>query len=122
MSGELHVLVLMQCPLEHFCCCPHLMPHPPQLLESDVMSVQVVPHTILGELHFLGSPGRGGVNLELARVAKIRIKTATILILNMLQLHVSVVAYNLREKIYMVQNRDLEILKVGHQYVSFKND
>jgi hypothetical protein len=71
------------------------MPHPPQLLESDVMTVHFVAHTILGELHFLGSLGRGGVNLELVCVAKIRIRTVAILILNMLQLHVSVAAYNL---------------------------
>lgn len=61
------------------------MPHPPQLLESDVMSVHVEAQRMLGEVHFLGSLTRGGVNLELVRVAKIKIKTAIELILNMLQ-------------------------------------
>jgi hypothetical protein len=62
----------------------------------------------------LSSLAREGV--ELTRVAKIRIKTATALVLNMLQLHVSVAAYNLGKRF---TQRDLAILKVGNQYFSF---
>jgi hypothetical protein len=69
------------------------------------MSVHVVAHTTLGELHFLGSLGRGGVNLELVRIAKIRIRTATILILNMLQPHVSIAAYNLGKRFTQFKKR-----------------
>jgi len=74
------------------------MPHPPQLLELDVMSVHVEAHTMLGALHFLGSLGRGGVNLELIRVVKIKSRTAaTIRVLNMLKFFSVSLLYNLEK-------------------------